>query len=187
MIHVQGGERAAVDCSQPPRGVSCCSGVYLGVRFLIRPSTARDAPACARLMLEHPLWQSYGLTFETQYERLTHLLIEKRGLIAEDGGVVQGFVIYDTRTFGDNGYIQLIGIDARLTGQGIGERLMSAAHAAMKPFRRCFLLCTSTNVGAQRFYTRLGYVKVGELPDWLRAGTTEYIFCHYDIQKESPL
>ncbi|MHB1629043.1 MAG: GNAT family N-acetyltransferase [Bacilli bacterium] len=149
---------------------------------MIRPSTVKDVPACASLMAAHPLWQPYGYTFENQSERLAHLFIEKSVLIAEDDGVVQGFVIYDARTFGDNGYIQLIGIAARHTGKGIGEQLMNAAHANMNPLRRCFLLCTSTNVRAQRFYMRLGYRKVGELPDWLRPGMTEYIFCHYDIQ-----
>ena len=149
---------------------------------MIRPSSVLDVPACVSLMLEHPLWQSYGYAFEEQRERLEQLFVDKQVLIAEEDEVVQGFVIFDTRTFGDNGYIQLIAIDSRFTGNGIGERLMHAVHTAMKPLRRCFLLCTSTNVRAQRFYMRLGYVKVGELPNWLRVGTTEYIFCHYDIQ-----
>ncbi|MHB1684951.1 MAG: GNAT family N-acetyltransferase [Bacilli bacterium] len=149
---------------------------------MIRPATVNDVPACVSLMLAHPLWQAYGYTFENQCKRLIDLFIEKSVLILEDDGDVRGFVIYDTRTFGNNGYIQLIGIAAQHTSQGIGEQLMNAAHANMNPLRRCFLLCTSTNVRAQQFYTRLGYRKVGELPDWLRPGLTEYIFCHYDIQ-----
>ncbi len=149
---------------------------------LIRRATASDVPVCANLMLEHPVWQSYGYAFDDQCERLNRLFSDRQVLIADNDGAIRGFIVFDTRTLGDNGYVQLVAVDSRFTGNGIGERLMKAAHAAMAPLQRCFLLCTSTNVQAQRFYRRRGYVKVGELPDWLQVGTTEYVFCHYHIQ-----
>ena len=39
-----------------------------------------------------------------------------------------------------------------------------------------FLLTTDSNVEAQSFYCRLGYRKVGEIPDYVHAGLTEWIY-----------
>lgn len=149
---------------------------------MIRSAQSQDAVKIAELMLEHPLWQSYGLSLETEVVRIEHLLAHKFCLVLEEHNSLNGFVIFDVWTFGSNGYIQLIGTKLGHTGQGIGEALIHQAHVVMsQTTNRSFLLCTGTNVRAHAFYQRLGYVKVGELPHWIKAGVHEVIFCNYDI------
>lgn len=98
--------------------------------------------------------------------------------------MIQGFCVFDSATFGGSGYIQLIGVRQGQTGLGEGSRLLREVHRRLSAAtERAFLLCTGTNATAQRFYARHGYVKVGELPGWVRPQTDEYIFCNYDITR----
>jgi len=151
---------------------------------VIRNANLSDAMKIAELMLEHPLWQSSGLSQEKQAEKLYSLLMdtEKHAFVAEEEDSLIGFVLFDLHTFGKNGYIQLIGVRFGLTGSKIGDQLLKTAHEVIKQtVSRCFLLCTSTNTGAQKFYERHGYNKVGELQNWLKSGVDEYIFCNPNL------
>jgi len=61
-------------------------------------------------------------------------------------------------------------------GQGIGQALV--AHVAARVFakrRWLFVSCDRNNLAALRFYRRLGFRRVGVLPDLVRAGRTEIL------------
>ena len=97
--------------------------------------------------------------------------------VYETGGMVTGFVIaYERGMFGEYGYIRLIGVDAARRGTGIGTALLATAEEhlfALRPW--VFLTVTEFNTDAQRFYSRLGYAKIGEIPDYRRPGIAEFI------------
>lgn len=79
--------------------------------------------------------------------------------------------------FGRGGYLRLIALRPQLHGRGVGSHLLGAVEAAVQ--RRhpdLFLLTSDFNVGAQRFYERAGYCRVGALPDFVHAGITELIY-----------
>jgi ribosomal protein S18 acetylase RimI-like enzyme len=60
---------------------------------------------------------------------------------------------------------------------GIGRALMSYAEERISRYRRnVFLLVSSFNYGATRFYRTLGYEPVGEIRDAVVDGLSEYIF-----------
>jgi GNAT superfamily N-acetyltransferase len=79
--------------------------------------------------------------------------------------------------FGRGGYLRLIALHPGHSGRGVGARLLSAVEDAV---RTChpdlFLLTSDFNHGAQRFYERAGYLRVGALPDFVHAGITELIY-----------
>ncbi|MCL6446213.1 MAG: GNAT family N-acetyltransferase, partial [Alicyclobacillus sp.] len=131
----------------------------------IRPMLSGDAAAVAALMLEHSLWQQYEIGVEEQRDRLLRLTKERSAFVytellpsdqPREAGVtetIQGFIVFDTLTFGHSGYIQLLGVRRGETGRGIGDRLVRWAHKCMlATTHRSFLLCTATNIQAQRFY-----------------------------------
>jgi ribosomal protein S18 acetylase RimI-like enzyme len=61
--------------------------------------------------------------------------------------------------------------------QGVGGRLMDEAEAAiLGSGPNVFLLVSSWNTGAQRFYERRGYRRIGELADYIRRGITEVVY-----------
>lgn len=152
---------------------------------MLRDAVPEDATAIADLMLEHPLWRMYGLERDAEIARLAGVLRNRSCLVSEAEGRLQGFCVFDAATFGGSGYIQLLGVRWGLTGRGEGARLLRAVHRRLSAVTgRAFLLCTASNVAAQRFYAQHGYVKVGELPGWVRPQIDETIFCNYDITRD---
>jgi ribosomal protein S18 acetylase RimI-like enzyme len=161
--------------------------------MIIRPMTKADIPALADLIAGDPLWQRYGVTEVSAMQRLTQGLAEGATIAVADPltdsrqdveGQPAGFVWYVERgAFARSGYIMLIGVQPELRGQGIGAALMAHAEAAMfsevRGFAHAadvFLLVSDFNLAAQRFYERLGYVRVGALADYVVPGVTELIY-----------
>jgi len=70
--------------------------------------------------------------------------------------------------------------------RGIGEALMRAAEAAARDAGRWLLvLDTVTGTDADRLYARLGWVRVGEVPDyalWPGGGTCPTTFFYRDLR-----
>jgi len=50
---------------------------------------------------------------------------------------------------------------------------------------RAFLLCTDWNTGAQVFYERHGYERVGVLPHWLEPSVDQLIYVKRDLDAHS--
>ncbi len=145
----------------------------------IRPMTAADVEACARIMAENPLWQRYGVTLASARKRLNAGLDADASIfVAEIGGEVAGFVWCVVRgAFDRSGYIPLIGVHPGMTGRGVGDALMDAAESFLgQSSPDIFLTVSDFNTGAQRFYQRRGFIQVGELPDYVLEGVTELIY-----------
>jgi len=140
-----------------------------------------DAAAIAILMAEHPLWQNAGLVERAAI--IEHRLRGREyGLVAEmqDGSTrrMDGFIMMADGTFGDHGYIRILGVRSGEIGRGLGARLLHEGERTMhdRGMQAMFLLCTDWNGAAQAFYERHGYRRVGALPDWLFGGVSEYIY-----------
>jgi ribosomal protein S18 acetylase RimI-like enzyme len=64
----------------------------------------------------------------------------------------------------------------RWRNRGIGAKLIR--HVEQRVFRQhpnVFLCVSSFNRGAQRFYKRMGFKRVGEIPDYIVKGHSEYL------------
>jgi len=74
-------------------------------------------------------------------------------------------------------YLGLIGVHADSRGMGVGAFLMGQLErlALESGAKRVTLMVSDFNTGGQRFYHRLGYRKLGELPDAAKEGITELI------------
>ncbi len=145
----------------------------------IRPMTAADVDACARIMAENSLWQRYSVTFESARERLGAAVAGGESIfVAEVAERVAGFVwCVERGAFARSGYIPLIGVAPEATGHGVGGRLMDHAEAFLgRSSPDVFLTVSDFNEAAQRFYRRRGYRQAGALPDYVIPGVTELIF-----------
>lgn len=74
-------------------------------------------------------------------------------------------------------YLGLIGVHADSRGMGVGTFLMEQLERITleSGAKRVTLMVSDFNTGGQRFYQRLGYRKLGELPDAAKEGITELI------------
>ncbi len=130
-------------------------------------------------MAENPLWERYGVTLDSAYQRLS--AGQQQGatiLIAETADAVVGFIWYvEKGAFFRSGYVMLIGVDPALQGQGVGENLMDAVESILfETSEDVFLLVSDFNEGAQRFYHHRGYEPVGSLPGYVLPDVSELIY-----------
>lgn len=155
------------------------AGARAGPAVRIRSLRRADVSLCAAIVSREPLWRRYGVT-KVRAARLLHRALRRRDplLVAHVGGRVAGFVwFYLDGTFAHSGYVRWIAVAPEMRGSRLGAALMRAVEDRI--FRRgrdVFLLVSDFNRGAQRFYRRLGYRKVGALRDYVVAGVTEYVY-----------
>jgi GNAT superfamily N-acetyltransferase len=124
-----------------------------------------DLPAAARLMAESALLQRYAVSFEAALASLSSALSSGDLILASRQTDLQGFawVSFGPRILNGAAYLRLL-LVAR-PGQGDGARLLKAVEdAARAVANHLYLLATTDNVGARRFYERRGYRHVGDLP-----------------------
>lgn len=136
-------------------------------------------------MAENPLWQHYGVTQASAYQRLISGQEQEAGiLVAETSSDVVGFIWYvEKGAFARSGYIMLIGVDPAQQGKGVGEILMEEAERILfEKSNDVFLLVSDFNQAAQRFYQRRGYERVGSLPGYVLPDVSEQIY-----RKKKPL
>ena len=137
-------------------------------RIALEPAGPADLPALATLVAGTPLLQRYGSTPEGALAALAaaraagDLLLVARagdGLRAGLAWVMAG------RLLTGAGYLRLLVVHEDHRGRGLGARLLEAAETWVRArANQMFLLVTTDNADARRFYERAGYRHVGDLP-----------------------
>lgn len=118
-------------------------------------------------------WVTLGLTLEQALQRLTDS--SREVLVATLQEQIVGVLILHL-SGPLNGYIQTIAVHPDWRCRGIGTQMMEFAERRI--FRQSpnvFLCVSAFNEHAQKLYERLGYQRIGELPDFLVRGFTEIL------------
>ncbi len=134
---------------------------------MIRPLARADLHALAAGLAELPLLQRYGRAAHKLEATLETALARGEGLLlAEEQGEPAGLAWFLTSgTLALGGYLRLLAVLDRFQGRGLGAALLAAYEAEVaRTSAHAFLLTSASNGGAQRFYERLGYRRVGALP-----------------------
>ncbi len=140
---------------------------------------AADAAPLARGLAALPLLQRYRRTEERIAADLGSALARGDGLLlAEEGGAVRGLCWYlPSGTLAMGGYLKLLAVLPGAQGGGTGAALLAAFEAAVaRASAHAFLLVSDFNDGAQRFYERHGYARVGALPALVLDGVAELLY-----------
>ncbi len=146
---------------------------------MVRPLLAADVPALARGLAALPLMVRYGRTPEKLEAALTAALGRGEGLlIAEEGGAPAGLAWFlPAGTLAMGGYLRLIAVLGAGQGRGTGAALLAAFEEAVsRESAHAFLLVSDFNDGAQRFYERHGYRRVGALPGLVLPDVGEVLY-----------
>ena len=144
----------------------------------VREATADDLPTLARMMAESALLRRYA----TEYAPALAALSQGRDegdlllVLADAEDVPRGmvWVIY-TRAFDHGAYVRLLLVAARNVGGGtrLMQEVERRTHGRAK---HLYLLVTRDNMGARRFYERLGMRPVGDLPALVRPELDEVLY-----------
>jgi ribosomal protein S18 acetylase RimI-like enzyme len=142
--------------------------------LVIRPlRVAVEARFCAAFMAASEPWLTLGSTEEIIFRGLNNPAREVH--VAEMNNQVVGALMLHLDGL-LNGYIQTIAVHPDARGGRIGTRLMQyAEERILRGSPNVFLCVSSFNQRAQTFYERLGYQRVGELPDYVVKGHAEIL------------
>ncbi|HEX2908802.1 MAG TPA: N-acetyltransferase [Phototrophicaceae bacterium] len=150
------------------------------VSLNLRRMTPDDTLILAAWMVNVPLWRRYGLTVErarTQFDNaLRHGDILQVADTADKHACGFAWCMIGG-AFGRSVYLQLIGVQPDLAGQGIGAALLNnVEQVAAAVSNDLFLLVSDFNLDAQRFYHRQGYSHVGSIPAYVLPDVDELIY-----------
>lgn len=147
------------------------SALAISIRPLNGESEARF---CAEFIVASDPWITLGLTFEQALQRVLDTT-GREIFVATVSDQIVGILILQ-RVGLVNGYIALLAVHPGWRCRGIGSQLI--AWAEERIFRQSpnvFLCVSSFNTHAQKLYERLGYQRVGELPDFVVSGHSEFL------------
>jgi ribosomal-protein-alanine N-acetyltransferase len=141
----------------------------------VEPARESDHEWCAQLMVGSEPWITLRRDLEERRMALRRPGSEL--FVAREGGQPVGFILIHPYGFAGSPYIASIAVAENARGKGIGSLLLAFAekHAAGRQF--IFLCVSSFNHGAQELYYRLGYERVGEIPNYVVEGHSELLFC----------
>ncbi len=138
-----------------------------------------DVPALGAALARLPLMERYRRDASRIEADLAAALVRGDGLLVEEGEAgprgIAWFLPAGTLAMG--GYLRLIAVVPEALGSGAGARLLQAFEAEVsRESRHAFLLVSDFNEGAQRFYQRHGYARVGALPGLVLPGVAELLY-----------
>lgn len=154
----------------------------------IRGASPEDADALVGLaaaLAGLPLLARYGVSGAGLHADLLRLLPEQaaplpseRLILVEQGAELRGLARFTLRgQLGRGGYLKLIALAPGHQGLGLGQLLLDEVeHQVGLASPDLFLLTSDFNLGAQRFYERRGYSRIGELAGYVRAGISEILY-----------
>jgi ribosomal protein S18 acetylase RimI-like enzyme len=146
-----------------------------------RPAIRRATPAAARAQASwiagiEP-WRGLGYRPTPLGRYLARTARDAEVWLAAEGprGAPLGIVAV-TDGFLLGGFISLLAVKPDASGQGLGRALIDHVAGRVLARRRwLFVSCDASNLGALRFYRRLGFARVGRLPDLVSAGRVELL------------
>jgi ribosomal protein S18 acetylase RimI-like enzyme len=121
-------------------------------------------------------WRGLGYRSAALGRWLAGMADEGRVWTAATSGAAPSAVVVATDGFLLGGFIALLAVKPDASGHGLGGALVAHVEARTFAKRRwLFVSCDANNAGALRFYRRLGFSRVGRMPDLVAAGRTELL------------
>jgi len=134
---------------------------------------AADVRECARMMASSEPWITLQRTADAMVPVIGDPVKEVH--LVRDADGIAAFIILDLRGL-TNGYVQTICVRDDRRGGGLGAALLGWSEIHIqKQSPNVFLCVSSFNSGAQKFYARLGYERVGVLREYVVDGYDEIL------------
>jgi GNAT superfamily N-acetyltransferase len=156
---------------------------------------AEDLPDLARLMAASPLLARYGVAYDgalaslrAAYQAGDVLLAARLGPErsvrgqsygpVETGPIVaMAWLTFAARMLNGAAYLRLLLVVEQVQKLGLGEFLLNAVEVlAHERANHLYLLATTDNVAARRFYEQRGYRHVGDLPGLVLPALDEALY-----------
>ena len=128
---------------------------------------------CAKIMADSEPWITLGLTY-TDCLNAFEGTCKEIVTIKKDDKIIGFAVIQTCGSF--KGYIQTLAIDTAFRGHGYGTKLLQYCEEKILRYSPNVFICVSIfNKRALALYLKFGFVKVGELSNFVKEGYTELL------------
>ena len=143
----------------------------------IRELKEEDIVECAEMTITTFPWTAFGLKKEGAKKFFYDRLDKKLVYVATKKEEVLGFITIKRNILYAN-YIRRIVVREDVRSKGIGAKLVEYIEEMTYSSRlpNVFLVTTTANEGAVKFYKNNGYKIIGTIPDFVEEGLDEYIF-----------
>jgi len=148
---------------------------------IAKKGQAHDCLACVK---NSDLWNTYFKNNPAHETALEELISKKQVYITKNkNDNCIGFMgVINKGCFGKFPYLSILAVKKRYRNKGIGEALVNKFEdIGFKKADRVFILVSDFNKQAQKFYRKLGYKKVGNIPDLFKNGISENLLVKYKI------
>ncbi|MDQ3812073.1 MAG: GNAT family N-acetyltransferase [Chloroflexota bacterium] len=144
----------------------------------IRYATPGELPALALLMARSPLLRRYAVAYESALAGLRAALESADTiLVSGEPAVGLAWLSFAPRVLNGAAYLRLLLVEQVAQAQGVGSRLLSGVEAAATArANHLYLLATTDNDNARRWYERRGFRHVGDLPGLVRPDLDEALY-----------
>ncbi len=131
--------------------------------LVFRLANPTDIPILAQIISSYEAWTRYDI----DYKRAVTLIekMEDTIYIVELDNQVLGFITLRLNGVGNFGaYVRMLAVAEPYQRQGVGRKLVDYAGTIAGPHQpNLFLICSTDNLSAQRFYENAGFESVGLL------------------------
>jgi ribosomal protein S18 acetylase RimI-like enzyme len=138
---------------------------------------------CLSCVKHSKLWETYFQSNPTIENDISKMIIDQQIYIAlNKANQCIGFMgIIHNGCFRKFTYLALLAVKKEYRSNGIGKVLIRKfEEIGFEKANRVFLLVSDFNKRAQAFYKKIGYKKVGEIPDMFKKGICENILVKYE-------
>lgn len=143
----------------------------------IRRAPPSEARRQADWIVSIDPWREMGYRAAPLGRWLAGCARRERVLVAVTAGQVQGILVLQPEVLLGR-FIALLAVVPAGAGQGVGRALVTEAarRTARAGARWLYTSSDRGNAAAAAFYRRLGFARVGTLPDMVRAGRIEILW-----------
>lgn len=147
------------------------------MNITITKGTLKNLNDCEESLLNSELGQRYFPNVESASKAVVEGLTQETLYIASNHDSCVGFIYYiPAGAFHNFPYIHLVSVKKEYRGKGIGTKMITfLEEMVFEEADKLFLVVADFNPAAKRFYEKIGYQQVGEIPDLYRVGITEYL------------
>lgn len=140
----------------------------------IRLAASTEVDWCAEQMAGTDPWRTYRCSISWCQNVLKW---PGSFLFVADAGKPVGFILLHPKGFLGSPYVAAVVVAEEFRAKKIGSEMLLFAETVFAQCRHVYLCVSSFNSRAFALYERLGYVRVGELPDFIADGFSEFLMC----------
>jgi ribosomal protein S18 acetylase RimI-like enzyme len=151
---------------------------------IIKIAQKGQAGDCLLCLKNSELWDAYFNNNPAHEAALEEMILKKQIYVATNKtDKCIGFMgVVNNGCFDKFPYLATLAVKKKHRNKGIGEALVNKFEAiGFKRADRVFILVSDFNKEAQKFYRKLGYKKVGNIPDLFKSGISENLLVKYNI------